>query len=198
MTAKRFGWLAASTLAVALLGVLVAVNWTPAPHAVSTAGATAITDIQVADRNPSPFYVSVAPAPSMSLEKLRCEVWRARSATCPDPTTLAQQLWPSLSQSPKTLYVALPEACLTSFGGYGLNVEYFASSRTLTIHCYSAAAWYVAQGPPGVRAVPSIGLVLVGTKQIPPGNLTVVEDYRVEHLLGDDSTQVVLGTAAIS
>lgn len=197
MTAQRLGCLAASALALALVGLLIGVSWTPTPHPIRTAGATAITNFQVVDRNASSFYVSVAPPPSMSLAELRCAVWRARSATCPDPTTLAQRLWPNLAQSPETLYVVLPVACLTSFGGYRLNVEYIASSRTLTIHCYSAAAWYVPQPPPGVGPAPSSGLILVGTAEIRPGNVTVVADYRVEHLLGDDSTQVVVGGVTI-
>src|SRR5260370_22965073 len=172
MTAQRFGCLAASALAIALGGLLIGVSWTPTPQPIRTAGATAITNFQVVDRNASSFYVSVAPPPSMSLAELRCAVWRARSATCPDPTTLAQRLWPNLAQSPETLYVVLPVTCLTSFGGYRLNVEYIASSRTLTIHCYSAAAWDVPQPPPGVGPAPSTSLILLVTTKIRPLNVT--------------------------
>src|SRR5260370_11125588 len=186
MTAQRFGCLAASALAIALGGVVIGVSWEVTAHPIRTAGATAITNFQVVDRNVSSFYVSVAPPPSMSLAELRCAVWRARSATCPDPTTVAQRLWPNLAQSPETLYVVLPVACLTSFGGYPLDVEYIASSRTLTIHCYSAAAWYVPQPPPGVGPAPSSGLILVGPAEIPPANVPVAADYRVRHLLRDD------------
>src|SRR5260370_4566473 len=142
MTAQRFGCLAASALAIALGGLLIGVSWTPTPHPIRTAGATAITNFQVVDRNASSFYVSVAPPPSMSLAELRCAVWRARSATCPDPTTLAQRLWPNLAQSPETLYLALPLACLTSFRSYRLDVDIIASSLSLTITRHSPTPSY--------------------------------------------------------
>src|SRR5260370_19845177 len=161
MTAQRFGCLAASAVALALVGLLIGVSWTPTPQPIRTAGATAITNFQVVDRNASSFYVSVAPPPSMSLAELRCAVWRARSATCPDPTTLAQRLWPNLAQSPETLYVVLPVACLTSFAGYPLNVHYISPSPPLTLHCYSAGAWYVPPPPPRVGAQPQLILILV-------------------------------------
>src|SRR5260370_8948588 len=115
MTAQRLGCLAASALALALVGLLIGVSWTPTPHPIRTAGATAITNFQVVDRNASSFYVSVAPPPSMSLAELRCAGWGARSATCPVPTSLAQHLMSNLAQSPNTLFVLLPAACLTSF-----------------------------------------------------------------------------------
>lgn len=50
----------------------------------------------------------------------------------------------------------------------------------------------------GVEAAPPAALLVVPTSGIPAGNLNVIEDDRVEHLLGDDSTESELGTATIS
>jgi hypothetical protein len=68
------------------------------------------------------------------------------------------------------------------------------------LHCYRAAPWLVfpTMHMPGVQALPPAGLVLVPTDTFGAGNLNVVEEDRVEHLLGDDSTQAVLGVVAVS
>ncbi len=44
----------------------------------------------------------------------------------------------------------------------------------------------------------STDLVLVSTDAIPGGRLTVVQDDRIEHLIGDQTTETALGTVTIS
>jgi hypothetical protein len=41
-------------------------------------------------------------------------------------------------------------------------------------------------------------LILVPTDAISPGMLTVIRDDRIEHLVGDQSTEVRLGTLTVS
>ena len=50
----------------------------------------------------------------------------------------------------------------------------------------------------GVVAVPPLGLLLIPTQSIPAGKLDIVEDLRLEHVLGDDSNEFQLGAVTIS
>lgn len=200
MTAKRIGCIPAITFALILVGLAVAVSWTPSIHEVHTTGAIAITTLKV-DASSPPVFISGDLTPSMSLADLRCQVLKYRaSGPCPDPALLAQRFWPEVTQSPKTIYVGLPASCAPFDSSSGLNVEYVGSSRLLVFHCFSARAWFVPPAPrmAGVTAAPTIILATISTAPIPAGSLTVVRDDRVEHLLGDDSTQVVLGRLTIS
>jgi hypothetical protein len=79
----------------------------------------------------------------------------------------------------------------------GFNVEYLGFSRTLTIHCYFARAWIWRQTPSALE-VPTTALLLVPTSGIPPGSLAVVLDDRIEHLIGDETTEAQIGTATIA
>jgi hypothetical protein len=196
---QRIGWVAAIAIAVVLAGSLFVATWTPSVHEVHTPGATAMTKVSVDAAN-APAFLYGTPTPTMSLADLRCQVSNNRSSEpCPDPTTLAQRFWPTVAQSPKTIYVGLPASCLPFGSASGLNVEYVGSSRLLLFHCVSARAWFVPPAPRmmGVMAAPTIILVSVPADAIPAGSLTLVQDDRVEHLLGDDSTQVVLGRVTI-
>jgi hypothetical protein len=49
----------------------------------------------------------------------------------------------------------------------------------------------------GVRAIAPTALLIVPANGFATGAVTLVEDDRVEHILGDDSTETVLGTVAI-
>ncbi len=199
MTTKRVGWIAAAAFALILVGLAVVVSWTPSIHDVHTPGATAMTTVRVDAVSPPVFLYGV-PTPSMSLADLRCQLSYSRAAPCTDPTTLAQRFWPTVAQSPKTIYVGLPDSCAPFESVSGFNVEYVGSSRLLVFHCFSARAWFVPPPPRtmGVMAQPTIILATVPTDAIPAGSLTVVLDDRVEHLLGDDSNQLVLGRVTIS
>jgi hypothetical protein len=46
--------------------------------------------------------------------------------------------------------------------------------------------------------VGSVPLLVVPTKALRSGNLTVVQDDRLEHLMGDQSTESPVATATIS
>jgi hypothetical protein len=102
-----------------------------------------------------------------------------------------------------TLYVGwLPCDSYSSWGGYGVssgfNAEYIGASRTVIVHCYFARPWLWRPGPPGVYAVAPLLLLLVPTNGIRAGTLTIVEDDRLEHLVGDQSSESPLGRALVS
>jgi hypothetical protein len=176
---------------------------TPAEHDIHTPGAISI-EVQVSDPG-SDWPVSGPIKPSESLNYVRCQAWLLRRpAPCADDATLARDYWPKLGQTSNSLYVAW-YAC----GQYwnspshaintGFNVEYLGASRTLTIHCYTAVPWIPPPDLPGVEAtVGSVPLLVVPTKALRSGNLTVVQDDRLEHLMGDQSTESPVATATIS
>lgn len=189
--------MAASAITLLLLGALVVLTWTPAAHDIHTGGARPITNVRAADDRTT--YADGHLTPTQSLGQLRCQAWRAtRTGPCPDATTLEQTFWPAVAQSPDTLYISLPPSCPGLAPG-GFNIEYFDSNRTLVIHCNVAAPWLnLTRQPPGVVALPPAVLVGVPTEAFGAGTLKVVEEDRVEHLLGDDITQTDLGTATIA
>jgi hypothetical protein len=80
----------------------------------------------------------------------------------------------------------------------GFNAEYFGADRTLILHCYFARPWLWQHPPSGVYALEPMLLLLVPTNGIPPGNLSIVQDDRVEHLIGDETYESPLGSATIS
>jgi hypothetical protein len=208
LTRNRLVWLTVSAVAVFLLVNAFA---TPAAHDVQSPGGVSLHVGIASQISPDRGPILVSIKPSQSLAEMRCEVWRAdpraqnRSDKCPDDSVLALTYWPQLKQSPRTLYVAWPSCGIYYYLPTGvqtvysdLNVEYLGSGKTLIIHCYFARARIWFPGPPGVSAEAVTALLVVPTDDIPPGPLTVVVDYRIEHLLGDDSTAYPLGTAAIS
>jgi hypothetical protein len=147
--------------------------------------------------------------PSLSLADIRCQEWHLaftnphRADPCPDATTLALSYWPQLTPSSKTLYVGwLPCGSYSKVGGQGIangfNVEYLSSNRTMIIHCYFARPWIWQPGPPGTYAIAPLVLLLVPTNAIPTGTLSIVQDDRLEHLIGDQSAESTLATATIS
>jgi hypothetical protein len=146
---------------------------------------------------------------SQSLEIVRCQIWHAdtqnpgRDDPCPDGPTLAKIYWPQVTQSPATLYVGWPPCGSYSAPGshsvsVGINAEYFGADRAVILHCYFARPWLWDRGPSGVDAIAPMLLLLVSTNGIPPGTLSIVQDDRVEHLIGDDNYESPLGSATIS
>jgi hypothetical protein len=78
-------------------------------------------------------------------------------------------------------------------------VEFRSPSRTLVIHCYSAEPWiWTAPRMMGVEAQPRLALLLIPTQSIPPGNIAIVQDNRIERFLHDDSYEFPLGIATIA
>ena len=130
---------AAAGFAVAAVALLFVVTWTPPAHSLRTSGATAVQGHFAPGWVPA---LGLVLAPTTSLDKVRCDAWPARrlQQPCPDAATLAQQMWPSLTETPKTLYVPLSSDSLASGSYDGINVEYAAASRTLTIHFYGSQA----------------------------------------------------------
>jgi hypothetical protein len=192
---KRVAGLA---IAVAVVFILVAAFVPPSPYEVHTPGAEALNTLRV-DSDPA-AHLSQAVQPSQSLNDVRCAIWRVRhTQTCPDAATLAGLYFPRLTQSPSTLYVPWLWCAYTSFGANGFNVEYQPSRRALVIHCYLARPWLWRQPLTSfANAQPVLSLLLVPTASIPAGPVSVTEEDRIEHLIGDQSTEHQMGTATIS
>jgi hypothetical protein len=195
---KRTGIVLALVFPLAAIVSSVVVTWTPPVHLVHTAGATPVRAYFAAGGVPAD---GVTPKPTTSLAQLRCELWRG-SPPCLDSANLAQRMWPSLSQTPKTLYVPMLSGDVPSSNPSGWNVEYEPGGRTLMIHSYESQPLLVVQRAdetPGAALQPTIGLLVVATDAMTPGNTTVVEDTRIERLLSDRETgNYVLGTVTIS
>jgi hypothetical protein len=174
----------------------------PARHDIHTPGAIPVEVRSSDPGSDSPFFGPIKP--SQSLSNVRCQAWLLqRPAPCPHDAALASIYWPKLAQTSEVLYVWW-QAC----GEYwyapahavndGFNVEYLGSNRTLTIHCYFATPWIQTPGPPGVTMTVAFALLVVPTNAFRPGKLTIVQDDRLEHLAGDQSTQFQVATATIS
>jgi len=129
--------------------------------------------------------------PSQSVAVLRCEPPNGRGAApCPH-----------LDQTAQTLYVVG-----TFCGGYpkqpswgeGQNLEYFPSSRTLVVHCYGAKPVLDAPRPPGVSFQVVTVLLAVPTAAMGSGSIKIDEDFRIEHVFGDQVDEYQVATATIS
>jgi hypothetical protein len=181
-------------IAIAQLLVFAQLFVSPQPHEIHTPNAIPIT-VRTA---PSQTQASITTA-SESLANLRCQIWHTGRFTgqppntgpCPDDATLALAYWPQFSQSPQTLYLAWTRC-------FVFNVEYIASNRTVVIHCFTAGTLIPTLTLPGVVAQRFLDLLLVPTEAMSPGSLSIIEDDRVEHFIGDFSSEVVLATATIS
>jgi hypothetical protein len=182
---------------LAQLLVVVVLFVSPMPHEVHTPNAIPIR-VQTSTTRTDALITTA----SESIADLRCQVWHAGGWTlsgyrpntgpCPDDATLASTYWPQFSQSPKTLYLAWTRCSV-------FNVEYIAFNRTLVIHCFTAGDSVPPFfSPGGVVALRFLDLLLVPTDAMSPGSLSIIEDDRVEHFLGDSSTEVQLATATIS
>ena len=188
--------------AVALIVALLVVAFVPPPaHEVHSSGATPLKASLVA----SDLFGYSEIEPTQSISGLRCSVWAKRHGGISCPDDIAQTYFPSVTQAPNTLYL-IWTGCLSWRGGgpilkwQGYNVEYFPSSRRLLIHCYLAEGWLTPhQTPfPGVAAQPPANLLVISTGSIGRGDVQIFEDDRLEHLVGDGSTEFKLADAAIS
>jgi hypothetical protein len=78
-------------------------------------------------------------------------------------------------------------------------LEYQSSRRSLVIHCYTAQPWVNYElHLPGVVAERALAVLVVSTESLPAGDITIVEEDRIEHPLRDRSTEFQLATATIS
>jgi hypothetical protein len=140
-------------------------------------------------------FAWVAAPPSQSLADVGCVNYAGQP---PPPCTSADiaGAFPHLRQTASTLYYVWP-GCPRF--GRGFNVEYLASSRTLVLHCYHADGWFlVPAGPMQSGIDPGNALFVIPTSQLGPGEIHLVRDDRVEHLVGDVTAESELGTATIS
>jgi hypothetical protein len=199
-TRKRIVWL---TVVVVIFLLMVEAFVRPPAHEVHMPGDIAVKATLVVSSPPAYNYPLLLP--TQSLEAIRCHLWRSRvrpvttTATCPDSAALAGMFFPSLTQSPKTLYFPWPRCPGTWTGWDGFNLEYRSSSRTLVLHCYLAAPWIwrqpmrsdaIAEQPAAILVIPTESFLI--------GTVNIVEDDRIEHLVGDWSTEYPLATATIS
>jgi len=193
------GWVVVGLGSVCGALLLTAVCHAPENHDIHTPGAIAI-QFGYSEGWPERYFSGTI-RPSQSLADIRCQAWQATNGkACPDDATLERTYWPKLKQSPATLYLGFPSTCGQDYLG-AFNVEYLATSRTLLIHCHVAAPWIVIPVRiccPGLQPVPHNFLVLVETNSIPPGKVRIVRDERIEHHLGDQSTESLLATVTIS
>jgi hypothetical protein len=77
-------------------------------------------------------------------------------------------------------------------------VEYFPSSRILVVHCYSAKPVLDVPRPPGVAFQVLTVLLAVPTAAMGSGQIRIFDDYRTEHLFGDQIDEYQVATATIS
>ncbi|MFI5284603.1 MAG: hypothetical protein ACHQ0J_15980 [Candidatus Dormibacterales bacterium] len=183
-------------IAAAQLIVFAQLFVSPQPHEVHTPNAIPIR-VQTATSQTEAF-ITVA---SESIADLRCQIWHAgrftgqqvthNTSPCPDDATLRSAYWPQFAQSLKTLYLAWSRCSV-------FNVEYTAFNRTLVIHCFTAGTLIPPVRLAGVVAQPFLDLRLAPTDAMLPGSLSIIEDDRVEHFIGDFSSEVPLATATIS
>ena len=199
MHLKLIAFVAAAALVPVAIALIVVVTWTPATHPIRTPGAKAVP----AHFAPGSVELrDLVPRPTTSLDQVRCEAWKTLSSQPCDAARLAQQMWPGLSQNPKTLYVALSNGMPASASAEGTNVEYDPASQTLTIHTFWAQPLFVPRtrdDTSGAALRAAIVLLLVETNGIPAGDITVYQDGWLERLTGDVSAgESNLGTVAVS
>jgi len=161
---------------------------TPAIHEVHSPGAVAVNATWVYSTAESQWEQG---PPSQSPAGFRCQPLNGNgTAPCPP-----------VDQAPGTLY-AIGDFCggypKEPFRGVGQNVEYFPSSRTLVVHCYSAKPLLDVHGPQGVSMRVLAVLLAVPTSVLGPGTIKIDEDDRVEHLFGDQVNEYQVATAMIS
>jgi hypothetical protein len=193
-------WAISALVALLLLVALANAFLTPPAHEVHTPGGIALS-VHRFDSIPGKVSWSPGP-PTQNLAQVGC----SRGAPYqPDPTCNASDAnIPSLKQTPQTLYVVWAGCADWSGAGaiiqwQGYNVEYLSSNQSLVFHCYTAKPWvYVPDRLYGVVAYPQYALIAVPTAVIGLGPVTIVEDDRLEHLIGDQSTQTQLATTTIS
>jgi hypothetical protein len=194
---KRILWLGIGAIVVFLL----ADAFVAAPaHDVHSPGAIPLAVPLV--KSDSPIFRSLNPSESIS--DIRCQAWQGDHGAIPCPDDIARTYFPSIKQTPSTLY--LPWTGCISWSGsgaiinwQGFNLEYVQSGRRLIIHCYVAEPWITYHETlMGVAAIPCPSLLLVPTGPMGTGAIQIVEDDWLEHLVGDQSTEFPLATATIS
>lgn len=196
-TRKRIVLVGSALVAMLLLGdAFVA----PPVHAVHSPGAM---DVNVTTIGPDRSVIWLPGRPTETLAEVKCDPGSptGRVGGC-DPTAAANAL--NMRQTDHTLYLVWSGCAEWTGAGevipwQGHNIEYLASSRTLVFHCYVAKPWvYQPERLYGSIAVPFNVLVAIPTSSMGAGQLTIEEDDRLEHLVGDQSTETHLATTTIA
>lgn len=172
----------------------------PTAHEVHAPGSTPLEARVVQSDKRIPFRETIQP--SQSLDAIRCQLWHANHvppSACPDSAALAAEYFPNLTQTPKTLYIPWQRCSANTISSWdGFSVEYQPSSRTMVIQCYVAEPFFQHQVAGVVAWFPQ-SLLVVSTASLSAGDITIVENDSIEHLLGigDRSTVFQLATATI-
>jgi hypothetical protein len=197
MTSKRTVVPGATIAVVIILAVAFVA---PPEHEVHTAGATQLK-VSVVESDIRAYPLVQA---SQAISDVRCRLWAKNRTAISCPDDIARTYWPTVTQAPNTMYIVWT-GCISWRGAgaiinwQGYNLEYFSSNRTLVIHCYVAEPWITRHETMwGVAATPGARLLIVPTGSISPGIVQIVEDDRLEHLLGDQSTEFQLASATVS
>ena len=181
-----------AAIGLTFIGLLIDAFVAPAAHPVHGLGGTSITAVEY-ESTDALWWVPSDPTESLAGVQCYDQIERKRQCT---PAFIAAA-FPGLSQADHTLYVVW-SGCAGQNSAPGFNIEYFASSRTLVLHCYVATPWlYFHSVPEGVQALHGMTLLAIPTAGIGPGTLRINEDDRREHLALDQSNEYPLGTATI-
>ena len=205
---KRLIGGAAAAVAIVIALLLVA-TWQPSGgHAVHTAGAIQLSPkvypLPLQPGRPGFFGEGKA---GESLDAVECATWQGYAnpgRTC-DPNDPSWNLFPTATQSPHTLYLTW-YGCIEWIGHgplvpwEGFNFEYLPASRSVVVHCYKAAPYiYVPERLMGVAAIPYPNLYAITDSSFGSGQITIEENDRFEHLVGDQTySNFQLGTATIA
>lgn len=184
-----------SALALLVFVFFVLEGWVPMflAHEVHSAGGTPVKSSHYRATGSINFLPGPA---SESLSDIRC-LSNFASTACAG-------LYPSLQQTANTLYFVWPSGCYTKpapgpdIAYQGFNLEFFAATRTLVIHCYAGTGWWHAStGVYGMSSVEYL-LLAISTSGIGAGPIEIHEDDRQEHLIGEESAEWKLTTATIT
>ena len=198
MTLTRGRVIAVTVVLVAIFLFAEAFVAPASAHEVRSPSATAVQ----ADHYTSTHAVFWQPGPpSESLANMSCTWIYAVGGPCTGAYVTSD--FPGLHQTDHTLYYVWT-GCIDWHGSgpkidyRGFNIEYFAASRTLVIHCYAPTGWI--NFPLGIMGIGPVTWVLLAipTSDFGAGRLLIQEDDRLEHFVGETSTQFDLTTATIS
>lgn len=186
-------------IALVLVLLLVVAFVAPPGHEVHSPGGTSVT---VAAYPSTDQFAWQPSAPSVSLGDIKCRAFTAGRSPCTREQIASA--FPRLAQSDHTLYYVW-SGCIDWSGAgavirwEGYNIEYFKSSGTLLVHCYIGTAYmYLPDRQFGVAGEFAGTLLAIPTSGIGSGSLQIREDDRLEHLVGDQSTEYDLATATIT
>jgi hypothetical protein len=192
--------LVAATCLVVLVALADAFIAPPA-HDVHSVGGSSV-QLSAYDSTSTVWWMTGPP--TQSLPSVKClDIGPNGRAPCA-ASDLASA-FPTLQQTKNTLYFVWSGCVDWSGSGAvipwaGYNAEFTASTRTVVLHCYLGTPWiYTPERLFGSRVAGGLNLLLaIPTSDLGAGSLQIREDDRLEHLIGDQSTEYELATATIT